>query len=109
MYRTVHLSTTSRAGAIALAVAAVAVGGVFLLFGLALLVSLAAVGALLGAGLVLYRRLTGRLPRFLRVGTQPADSLDPRLEVFPAQTPAGEPLAGSPPTDPVRPLQRPRA
>ncbi|HUF31381.1 MAG TPA: hypothetical protein VMM77_12085 [Gemmatimonadaceae bacterium] len=85
MYRIVQISTTNRAGAIALGIAAVAIGGVFVVFGLMLLIGLAAVGTLVGAGLVLYHRLTGRLPSFLRGKTQPARTLHPELEVFAAE------------------------
>lgn len=85
MYRIIQLRTSNRASAIALGIAAVALGGVFLVFGLMLLLALAAVGTLVGAGLVLYHRLTGRLPRFLRSKSSPARSLHPELEVFAAE------------------------
>lgn len=85
MLRIVQIRTTNRASAIALGIAAVAIGGVFFVFGLMLLLGLAAVGTLVGAGLVLYHRLTGRLPRFLRGKRQPSRSLHPELEVFAAE------------------------
>jgi hypothetical protein len=85
----------SRAGAIAFAIAVLASGGVFVVFGLVLLLALAAAGTVLGAGIVLYRRLTGRLPRFLRPAA-PASSRSAELglEVFPddtAETPRHRP------------------
>ena len=85
MLRIVQIRTTNRASALALGIAAVAIGGVFFVFGLMLLLGLAAVGTLVGAGLVLYHRLTGRLPRFLQRRSQPAASLHPELEVFAAE------------------------
>lgn len=90
MLRIVQIRTTNRASAIALGIAAVAIGGVFFVFGLMLLLGLAAVGAVVGAGLILYHRLTGRLPGFLRGKSKPSASLHPELEVF-----AGEPRARS--------------
>jgi hypothetical protein len=74
----------SRAGAIVFAIAALAIGGVFVVFGLVLLLALAAAGTVLGAGILLYRRLTGRLPRFLRFAA-PRTSRSEELgrEVFP--------------------------
>ena len=83
LYRSFQISTRSRAGAIALAVAVVALGGVFIVFGLVLLVVLAAAGTALAAGVGLYRRLTGRWPRFLRQGEARRTALDPALEVQP--------------------------
>lgn len=85
-YRSLQISTRSRASAIALAIAIIALGGVFLVFGLVLLVSLAAVGTVLGAGLMAYHRLTGRWPRFLRQSAAPRRTLDPTREVFPEDT-----------------------
>ncbi len=48
--RIVQIRTTNRASAIALGIAAVAIGGVFFVFGLMLLGGLAAVGAVVGRG-----------------------------------------------------------
>jgi hypothetical protein len=74
----------SRAGAIAFAIAVLAIGGVFIVFGLVLLLALAAAGTVLGAGILLYRRLTGRLPRFLRPAAPASSrSAEMGLEVFP--------------------------
>lgn len=83
--RIVQIRTTNRASALALGIAAVVIGGVFFVFGLMLLLGLAAVGTLVGAGLVLYHRLTGRLPRFLHRRAQRSTSLHPELEVFSAE------------------------
>lgn len=88
MYRSVQISTRSRAGAIALAVAVIALGGVFVVFGLVLLVLLAAAGTAVAVGVSLYRRITGRWPRFLRHGERRRTALDPALEVEPGRGPA---------------------
>ena len=77
------LTVQNRAGAIALGIAALMVGGVFLIFGLALLVAVAVVGMTLGAGVILYRRLTGR-GALLADTMPPSTRLDPAKEVFPA-------------------------
>ena len=88
MFRIIRLNVANRPGAVALAIAAVAVGGVFLVVGLTLLLSLVALGAVVGTGLVLYHKLTGRLPGRRHQEARP-DSLDPRREVFPTSVPAG--------------------
>ena len=69
----------SRGKTIALAIAALAVGGIFLALGLALLATLALVGTVVAAGVAVLRLVRGRgsFPRRER-------SLDPSLEVFPA-------------------------
>ncbi|HSJ63365.1 MAG TPA: hypothetical protein VK922_05585 [Gemmatimonadaceae bacterium] len=82
-YRGIHITTRSRAGAVALAIAFVALGGIFVAFGLVLLVILAAAGTLIGAGVMVYHRLTGRWPRAVRPADAPQGTLDPSLEVFP--------------------------
>lgn len=71
----------SRGKKIALAVAALAVGGIFLALGIALLASLALVGIAVAAGLAVARLIRGRptLPVRKR-------GLDPSMEVFPADT-----------------------
>jgi hypothetical protein len=76
-------------GAIAFAIAAIAIGGVFVVFGFLLLVALAAAGLAIGTGVLLYRRITGRLPRFLRGSAPPARRPSGGLEVFP-DDPGGE-------------------
>lgn len=81
MQRIIQVKTTSRFATIALAAAAIAAGGLFLVFGLMLLLGLAAVGTLVGGGVLLFHRLTGRLPRFLGGGAAPGRPLDPALEV----------------------------
>jgi len=78
------ITVQNRVGAIALGLAALAVGGVFLIFGLALLVALAVVSITLGAGVLLYRRLTGRGSLFMGA-TARSTRLDPAKEVFPAE------------------------
>lgn len=63
---------------LALAIAALVVGGVFVALGLALLATLTVVGAVIGAGLAIARLVRGRsrLPPERR-------GLDPSMEVFP--------------------------
>jgi len=79
--RVYRLGTKNRAATVALIAAALAIGAVLIAFGLMLLLALAAAATVIGAGTVLYSRLTGRRPRLLR--TEPREQLDPRLEVFP--------------------------
>lgn len=71
----------SRGKTIALAIAAVAVGGIFLALGLALLASFALVGMVVAAGVAVARLVRGRpsLPARER-------PLDPSMEVFPRDT-----------------------
>ena len=103
MDRVIRLQARSQAGALALAVTALVLGGVLLAFGLLLLLGLAAMGAAIGAGLVLYHKLTGRVPRVLEHRRRASD-LDPALEVFPAEaSPPGQPGASRP----NEPLQLP--
>ena len=68
----------SRGKTIALAIAALLVGGVFFALGLALLATLAIAGTVIGAGLALARLVRGRsrLPR-------ERHGMDPSMEVFP--------------------------
>jgi uncharacterized RDD family membrane protein YckC len=68
----------SRGKTIALAIAALVVGGVFLALGVALLATLAVAGTLIGVGMALARLVRGR--GSLRERRSP---LDPSLEVFP--------------------------
>lgn len=68
----------SRGKTIVLAIAALAVGGIFLALGVALLATLAVAGTLIGAGLALARLVRGHGP--LPLGRR---HLDPSLEVFP--------------------------
>ena len=65
----------------ALAIVIVGVGVLVVAFGLALLVVLGTVGAALGAGVILYRRLTGRSTPLVR-GAAASARPDPGLEVF---------------------------
>lgn len=84
------LSVRSRPAAIALAAAALAIGAMFVAFGIFLLLGLAAVGTLVGAGVLVFRALTGRGTGRLR----PAPSelgLDPSLEVLPSPSAAQPP------------------
>ena len=64
-----------------LAIAIVGIGVLVVGFGLALLLVLGTVGAVIGAGVVLYRRLTGQSMPSVR-GTTATARVDPSLEVF---------------------------
>ena len=75
-----------RPAAIALAAVALAIGAVFVAFGIVLLLGLAALGTAIGTGVLLYRALTGRRGDRARRSELPSD-LDPSLEVFPSKTP----------------------
>ncbi len=79
----------SRGRTIAVAIAAVAVGGVFLALGIALLATLALVGTVVAAGMAIARLVRGR-PSF-PVRERP---LDPSLEVFPESGDAAQRLEG---------------
>jgi hypothetical protein len=66
----------------ALAVALVALGGIFLAFGLVLLATLGVAGAIAGGGWLLWRRVTGRGPLLgAPPVAAPRRALDPRDEV----------------------------
>ena len=82
MSRLIAFHTRNRAGALALAMTAVLLGSMLLAFGLLLFLGLAAAGAAIGAGVLLYHKLTGRVPRALERRRRAPD-LDPALEVFP--------------------------
>ncbi|HTI62710.1 MAG TPA: hypothetical protein VL524_04325 [Gemmatimonadaceae bacterium] len=83
----------------ALVAAALAAGALLIAFGLIVLAGLAVVGTVVGGGIGLYHRVTGRWPKFLHLRTyvgpigsaDPASGavhgLDPSKEVFP---PTGE-------------------
>jgi hypothetical protein len=88
MLRIYRLNVRSRPAAMALAAAALAVGAVFIAFGIVLLAALAAVGMAMGAGVLLYRALTGGRRTRLR-GTDVTFDLDPSLEVRLPEQPAG--------------------
>jgi hypothetical protein len=86
MNRLYTLNVRNRPAAIALAAVALAVGAIFVAFGIFLLLGFAAVGTLIGSGVLLYRALTGR--RAGRLPTPDSRSeLDPSLEVFPREPP----------------------
>jgi Flp pilus assembly protein TadB len=85
--RVYRFGTKNRAATIALIAAALAAGAVLIAFGLVLLLALAAAATVIGAGTVLYYRLTGRRPAFQRFQTR--ERLDPSLEVFPDQLQRG--------------------
>lgn len=87
MVRVYGFNVRSRPAAIALAATALAIGAVFVAFGIVLLVALAALGTVVGAGVLVLRALTGRRAARLR-SSQP--ELDPALEVFPLRS-AAEP------------------
>ena len=79
----------SRGKTIALAIAAVAVGGLFLALGIALLATLALVGTVVAAGIAIARVLRGRPS--LPVRERP---LDPSMEVFPPAAGEAQRLEG---------------
>lgn len=81
----------SRGKTIALAIAAVAIGGIFLAFGIALLVTLAVLGTVVAVGLAVARLVRGRpaLPPRER-------PLDPSMEVFPTRTDETRRVEGGP-------------
>ena len=81
----------SRGKTIALAIAAVAVGGVFLAFGIALLATLAVVGTLVATGLAVARLVRGR-PALPGRGR----ALDPSMEVFPTSADESRRVEGGP-------------
>lgn len=87
--RVVQFDVRNRAAAAALGVAALVTGGVLLALGITLLAGIAVVGVAVGAGVMLYRSLTGRrggrLERRVR--------LDPSMEVFP-EPPRDRPSIG---------------
>ena len=89
-----QLMPLSRAKTIGLAVLALAAGAALLAFGLIILAGLAVAGAVVGGGAMLFHRITGRWPKFLRVSThvwtigdqgtgRAVPGLDPSKEVFP--------------------------
>jgi hypothetical protein len=84
MIRIYGLSVRSGPVAMALGVAALAIGAVVIAFGIFLLLGLAAVGAVVGAGVLAFRALTGRGPGRLHA-PRPDLDLDPSREVFPAR------------------------
>jgi hypothetical protein len=72
----------SRPATIALVVLALGLGAVLIAFGLVLLLGLTVLGTAIGAGVLLFRALTGRGAE--RLGSSPPQrELDPSLEVFP--------------------------
>ena len=87
----------NRAKTIALITVALAVGAFLLAFALMLLLALAAAGTVIGAGVLIYRRLMGRRQPELGRGIRADDpTLDPSMEVFPdrplrSALPANEP------------------
>jgi membrane protein implicated in regulation of membrane protease activity len=76
-----RLSLRGRAAAIATGIAALVVGGLMLVLGVTLLLGVLVASVVVGAGVLAYRRLTGRMPT-LR-DRSPRRDLDPALEVFP--------------------------
>lgn len=90
-----HVLPPSRAKTIGLAVFALAAGALLLAFGLIILAGLAVAGTVVGGGAMLYHRITGRWPGFLRVSTRvwtigdqgarrAVPGLDPSKQVFPS-------------------------
>lgn len=96
------IAIRNRPAAIALAAAALAVGAVFVAFGVVLLLGLAAIGTAVGAGTLVFRALTGRGGRRLQ-GRGAHTELDPSLEVFPVDQAAPKPQPPHKPTTPHLP------
>jgi hypothetical protein len=88
---TVGTGRLSRGKTIALAIAAIAAGGVFLALGVALLVSLAVVGTIAVTGLAIARVLRSRPSLASR-----RHPLDPAMEVFPPVEREASRLQGGP-------------
>ena len=88
MLRIYRINVRNRPAAMALAAAALAVGAVFIAFGIVLLAGLAVVGTLIGGGVALYRALTARRHDRL-AGYDHRFDLDPSLEVRSAEPPSG--------------------
>lgn len=96
--RVYGLNVRNKATAIALGMAALVVGGTFLVFGLALLVSVGVIGLALGIGILLFRKVTGRGRS--RIGTRASSrELDPANEVFPDERVDQRGIGGSSPHD----------
>ena len=94
--RVYGFNARSRPAAIALAAVALSLGAVFLVFGIVLLLGLAAVGTVVGAGAVLFRSLMRRGGGRLR-DSRADYELDPALEVFsiePESKPEAHKLTG---------------
>ncbi len=91
--RIVNLSggRLSRGKTIALAIAAVAVGGIFLAFGIALLATLAVIGTVVAAGMAIARLVRGR-PALPTRQRRP----DPSMEVFPTSSDESRRIEGGP-------------
>jgi len=81
----------SRGKTIALAIAAVVFGGVFLAFGIALLATLAAIGTVVAAGMAVARLVRGRPAVPMR-----ERPLDPSMEVFPTRGDESRRVEGGP-------------
>ena len=79
----------SRGQKIALAAAAIAIGGVFLALGIALLATLAVAGAVIAGGMAIARVLRGGKPTAMR-----EPPLDPSMEVFPRDSSEARRLEG---------------
>jgi hypothetical protein len=91
--RVVTLGTgpLSRGKAIALAIAALAVGGVFLALGIALVASLALVGTVFAGAIAIARLVRGRPSLVAR-----ERRLDPSMEVFPPTASEARHIEGDP-------------
>lgn len=79
----------SRGKKIALAAAAIAIGGVFLALGIALLATLAVAGTVIAGGMAIARVMRGGKPPAMR-----EPPLDPSMEVFPRDSSEARRLEG---------------
>lgn len=88
--RELRVTSGNKLGAVVLGTLLLVVVGVFLAFGIVLLLGLAAAGLILGIGAALLRRLTGR-PQLRPGELRPPRGLDPTLEVKPPPLPPDRP------------------
>ena len=85
--RVFHIRPTSRVGTVALGAAIIVVGGVLVVVGTTILLALGVAAAVVGTGVVAWRRLTGRGAPGAPEPLARSERLDPSLEVFPDQSP----------------------
>lgn len=78
----------NRVGALVLGALPLLAAGVFLTFGILLIVGVTVAGLVLGVDAALYRRVQGAPPRDVR-SVRPLSGLDPALEVLPPSSTSG--------------------
>jgi hypothetical protein len=90
--KVIRLRIENRAVALLLTILIIALGVTFLTVGVALLAGLAVTGAVVGAGMAVYRRLRGKRGPLSGQRLSSGNRLDPSLEVQPPRPPRIEPL-----------------